>query len=315
MNLMGNIGKTISRVNNLNNNINRITNINNVTDRLKGIAGSVDNTIRNINNTVRNVNNTINTVRNIGKTIAQGGNIAKSGLSGLFKQSMSGETATIEVAEFYITQIETQQKLQLSMPPESVNVKLAPSFRTFNIIHLGEIKLPRGEKLSTISWNGILPGQKTSLYGFVNSEAWVEPTQIVKQIESWGSNHWEKNTSKLRLMITQTVINLDVYLENFSYKHVGGMGNIEYNISFINARELTVQTVKELDGEQKEPLEDRPSTPSESVTVKSGDTLWGIAQQKLGDGSRWQEIYNLNKDKISNPDLIYPGQEFQMPAK
>ena len=304
MNLMGNIGKTINRVNNLNNNINRITNINRVTDRLGGIVGSVNNTIRNINNTARNINKTVNTVKNI----------AKSGLSGLFQQSMNGELPLIEVAEFYITQIETNQKIQLSMPPESVSVKFAQNFRTFNIIHLGEIKLPRGEKLTGVSWNGILPGQKTAAYRFINSEAWIEPTQIIKQFESWKNNHWEKNTSKLRLMITQTAINLDVYLENFSHKYVGGMGNVEYNINFIAAKELTVQTVKEMDGEQKETLEERPSPSTESVTVKSGDTLWGIAQQKLGDGSRWQEIYDLNKDKISNPDLIYPGQEFQMPA-
>ena len=36
-----------------------------------------------------------------------------------------------------------------------------------------------------------------------------------------------------------------------------------------------------MDGEQKETLEERPSSSSEYVTIKSGDTLWGIAQQKL----------------------------------
>lgn len=48
--------------------------------------------------------------------------------------------------------------------------------------------------------------------------------------------------------------------------------------------------------------------------VKSGDTLWGIAQKALGDGSRWREIYELNKDQIQNPDLIFPGQAFKLPG-
>lgn len=50
------------------------------------------------------------------------------------------------------------------------------------------------------------------------------------------------------------------------------------------------------------------------VQVKKGDTLWGIAQRLLGDGTRWREIYDLNKDQIKNPDLIYPGQVFKLPG-
>ena len=51
----------------------------------------------------------------------------------------------------------------------------------------------------------------------------------------------------------------------------------------------------------------------DSYTVKSGDTLWDIATAKLGSGARWQEIYNLNKDIISNPDLIQPGWILKLP--
>ena len=51
-----------------------------------------------------------------------------------------------------------------------------------------------------------------------------------------------------------------------------------------------------------------------TYTVKKGDCLWNIAASELGDGSRWTEIYELNKDKIDNPRLIYAGQEFDLPA-
>jgi nucleoid-associated protein YgaU len=48
-------------------------------------------------------------------------------------------------------------------------------------------------------------------------------------------------------------------------------------------------------------------------TVKSGDSLSKIAKAEYGDASKWKRIYEANKDKIKNPDLIYPGQEFTIP--
>ena len=39
-----------------------------------------------------------------------------------------------------------------------------------------------------------------------------------------------------------------------------------------------------------------------------------IAKRELGDGDRWREIYDLNRDKISNPNLIYPGQVLRLPG-
>ena len=63
-----------------------------------------------------------------------------------------------------------------------------------------------------------------------------------------------------------------------------------------------------------------------SYTVASGDNLWDIARVKLGDGSRMNEIYELNKDTIeaaakkygrsssSNGWWIYPGTVLQLPS-
>lgn len=50
-----------------------------------------------------------------------------------------------------------------------------------------------------------------------------------------------------------------------------------------------------------------------SYTVEPGDCLWLIAQELLGDGNRWTEIYEANKGFVSNPDLIYVGQVLTIP--
>ncbi|MEB3299179.1 MAG: LysM peptidoglycan-binding domain-containing protein [Candidatus Sericytochromatia bacterium] len=63
------------------------------------------------------------------------------------------------------------------------------------------------------------------------------------------------------------------------------------------------------------PVVSSPSTAARSVAVQKGDTLWGIATRELGDGRRWREIFEANRDKIRDPNLIFPGQTFVIPGK
>ena len=51
----------------------------------------------------------------------------------------------------------------------------------------------------------------------------------------------------------------------------------------------------------------------DSYTVKQGDTLASIAEEQLSDASRWPEIFVLNRDIISDPDEIVPGQVLTLP--
>lgn len=68
------------------------------------------------------------------------------------------------------------------------------------------------------------------------------------------------------------------------------------------------------DGSDSDKKADGSENTSGTYNTVKGDCLWKIAEQKLGDGSRWTEIYNLNKDSISDPDLIFVGQELVLPA-
>ena len=50
-------------------------------------------------------------------------------------------------------------------------------------------------------------------------------------------------------------------------------------------------------------------------TVEKGDTLWAIAAKTLGNGARYEEIFEANKPMLKHPDKIYPGQMLRIPAK
>ena len=49
-------------------------------------------------------------------------------------------------------------------------------------------------------------------------------------------------------------------------------------------------------------------------TVEKGDTLWAIAEKTLGNGARYEEIFEANKPMLSHPDKIYPGQVLRIPG-
>ena len=50
------------------------------------------------------------------------------------------------------------------------------------------------------------------------------------------------------------------------------------------------------------------------VIVQPGNSLWRIARRVLGEGMRYVHIYEANQTQIRDPDLIYPGQVFEVPS-
>ncbi|MDO9429216.1 MAG: LysM peptidoglycan-binding domain-containing protein [Methylobacterium sp.] len=52
-----------------------------------------------------------------------------------------------------------------------------------------------------------------------------------------------------------------------------------------------------------------------TARIERGDSLWAISRRTYGEGDRYTAIYDANQDQIRDPDLIYPGQVFVLPAE
>ena len=53
--------------------------------------------------------------------------------------------------------------------------------------------------------------------------------------------------------------------------------------------------------------------PVKAITVQTGATLWAIARDRYGDGTLFVRVFEANSNSIKDPDLIYPGQVFDLP--
>lgn len=101
-----------------------------------------------------------------------------------------------------------------------------------------------------------------------------------------------------------------------NWKEEGGKiklwGKTEYQL---DANRLW-DKIKEHPGWENEVVADLQATKTDVYgyhTVKSGDTLSAIAKKLLGSANRYSDIFNANKDQLSDPDKIKVGQKLVIP--
>jgi nucleoid-associated protein YgaU len=64
-----------------------------------------------------------------------------------------------------------------------------------------------------------------------------------------------------------------------------------------------------------EPKPEEPEEKAEIYEIVSGDTLGAIAKRYYGNASKYVKIFEANKDIISDPNKIYPGQKIRIPLE
>ena len=81
-----------------------------------------------------------------------------------------------------------------------------------------------------------------------------------------------------------------------------------------------VADIKVRPSTMKDPTPSRTAAPASATatttttyTVQSGDTLSGIAKKFLGNANDYMEIFNANRDQLTDPDKIKPGQVLKIP--
>jgi nucleoid-associated protein YgaU len=212
--------------------------------------------------------------------------------------------------DFYLTD-ENGARLHFPMNPERITAATSARIQTFESIALGEFALPRGSMLVRVSFEGIFPGGARKNTVLVKS--WRDPRSIAGDLSGW-----REDGAKLRLLVTETPFNHDMYIEEFEHTWLGGHGDMQYSLKLVQARDILIYAAGEpkSKGEVKILSASRSVPPAKTTyTVVNGDTLWAIAKRTLYDGARYREIYDLNQALIGpDPNQIVPGQVLRLPG-
>lgn len=226
------------------------------------------------------------------------------------------------MADIYLREKDGIREIRFPILPEKIVFKSGEaSFISYDIMDRGEVAVPSGTGLAGYSWESRFPGEYSPEMPAVRG-TWYAPDEYEQVLEDWKTKR-----TKLNLLVTSyRSFNKDVYIQSYEGEGSGACGDIVYQISLLEARDIVITTSK-AETPSSQSSTKRPATKSSSYTIKSGDTLWAIAamSKHYGDGSKWQKIYSANKEIIEatakkhgrsssqNGHWIYPGVTLTIP--
>jgi len=103
--------------------------------------------------------------------------------------------------------------------------------------------------------------------------------------------------------------------ENSDYLRAKEKADAAYRLAKTALDEARAARKKAMDEAERELSKKRPPSYTVGSWAKNRDCLWNIAKKTeiYSDPWQWKKIYLANKNKIKNPDLIYPKQVFKIP--
>lgn len=207
--------------------------------------------------------------------------------------------------------------LLLPVPPQKLTTKIKGNNKTLTLVNEGDINFLRSPGLTELSFDVVLPmlGQ----YHFAND--FHKPDYYLSIFENYMTSKTPFRFIVSRVSPSGRLLfdtNMKVSLESYTITEDATKGpDVTVAVSlkqYIDYATKTVTVSKPAAADKKPAVKEEKKRETSSkptaktYTVKKGDCLWNIAKKQYGNGAQYTKIYNANKDKIKNPNLIYPGQ-------
>jgi LysM domain len=214
--------------------------------------------------------------------------------------------------EFWLTH--GKYKLRFPVNPESVSVNSPFGFEDIPVSQLGEITNIGWRGLREITFSSFWPRDYNPAY--CNYSNFMKPTDFIRFIE-----YFRETRIPARFIVTGIPnMNFEVTIRDFQYEieKFGNPGDVFFTITLKEWRNASVRTLDLTKKTNERPKSDkqkeRETSRTRTYVVKKGDSLWKIAKNVYGDGSKWRQIYNANKRTIgANPNKLKVGQKLVIP--
>lgn len=203
--------------------------------------------------------------------------------------------------EFWLMQ--DNEKLQLPVPPSDYQVDKGMNNTSLIVENIGEINFLGRPKLTPVTISSFFPAQN---YSFCQYTGFPAPYDCVALIENW-----QTSGKPIRLIITETKVNMLCSIEDFKYGEKDGTRDVYFSLDLKEYKVLgaSSQSSSSSSSANTSTRSTTYTTPA-TYTVKPGDTLYSIAKTQYGDGSKYTLIAQNNN--ILNPNLIQVGQVLQL---
>ncbi len=219
-------------------------------------------------------------------------------------------------------------KMLCPVTPSKLQIKIINKNKSVILINEGEINILKTPGLSEVGFDAVFPNTKYPFAkykkGFKRAKYYLDKLETLKTSKKpFQFIVTRKLPNKKRLFNT----NIKVSLEDYQIKEDAKDGfDVTVTIKLkqykpYGTKVITIKTEEDKPKtpppQEERPAETAPTPPantSQTYTVVKGDCLWKIARRYYGSGAKYNIIFNANRDKIKNPNLIYPGQVLTIPS-
>lgn len=193
--------------------------------------------------------------------------------------------------DFYLSYNNNEEQLRLPVTPSSFEVTQRHNNTVVNITSLGELNLIGKKGLSSITLTSFFPSKE---YYFCKYQGFQKPYECVAMLQKW------KATNKpIRLIITDTPVNLAVSIESLSFSEQDGTGDVYFTLElkeyvFIKREKPTiVQTPNK--AEVVVPSTKRETKPiPPTYKPQKNDNMYTAAKKTTGSINNAQAIARMN---------------------
>ncbi|EYE88264.1 hypothetical protein Q428_08675 [Fervidicella metallireducens AeB] len=201
-------------------------------------------------------------------------------------------------------------------PFEDLTFSASVNSKDYEIVAIGDVTQIGNRKLIEVEIKSLFTDKEYSFRVVERPKLAIDYVNMMYKLLN------EKKPVRFVVTGDKTDINMLCSITNFKHSQkFGEEGEYYYTLSLKEYREYKTKRViiqKPKVQQPKpvaQPVPQRPADPPKprTHTVVRGDTLWGIAKKYYGNGSQYTKIFDANRDKIKNANLIYPNQVFVIP--